>query len=260
MRIWLVNEARHRDRRLLAHQGQFDPCPPAPLEGRRRVAGRAPAPPHRPAGGEQGSTRRSPSTPWYPGCPMESKTPTASPSPKTPKSSCPRCCLCPAWATPLAATAWATAAALRPHAWPRCSPNPSPWAGLLPTATWTSSGPRVRPAAGRHPERQRRGLGPCDPRDLGGGSENPPPRRAKGLLPLLFAGPCRHCSRSQSLRLCIVTHPHQVVLHLRHDMGQLLCSSCSRRVTVPPSSGRPRVCPTQRSGASLRLPIRLPAF
>jgi hypothetical protein len=75
----------HRDRRLLADQGRVrPPARPAPLEGRRRTAGRAAAPAHRPAGGRQGAQDADAFTPGTPAARWR-KTPTASPSPRTPR-------------------------------------------------------------------------------------------------------------------------------------------------------------------------------
>ena len=133
--------ARHRDWRLLADQGANSTrCP-------RCTAGRKTA---------SCSTNRSRRIglpvvdklhktltfhAWYPGCPMEEDA-YGIPSPRTPKSSCPRCCSCPAWATRPGGYRLGygggfydrTLATLQP-----CQPFTVGW--VLPTVTSTTSSP-----------------------------------------------------------------------------------------------------------------------
>src|SRR6218665_78729 len=70
------------------------------------------------------------------------KTLTASPSPRAPGPSSPRCFSCPAWATQRAAIGSAMAAGSTTPPWPSCRPNPSPSARGSPKAISTTSNPK----------------------------------------------------------------------------------------------------------------------
>jgi hypothetical protein len=78
---------------------------------------------------------------WYPGCPMEEDA-YGIPKPKDTEVIVPSCCLFPAWATALAATGWATAAASTTARWLHCNPGRSRWGWATRRVTWTISSPK----------------------------------------------------------------------------------------------------------------------
>ena len=78
---------------------------------------------------------------WYPGCPMEPDA-YGIPKPKDTEMIVPTLLFvaCVGYAAGGYRLGYGGGFTTAP--WPRCSPSPSPWGWVLPTATWTSSSPK----------------------------------------------------------------------------------------------------------------------